>query len=487
MKAVFRHVSHWRIPVVAAVAGLGVLALPATASAQPSNDNFSNATTISSLPFSDVVDNTTATTEPGEPNECSESIQHTVWYSITPASSGAVSVDMSGSSFSDTIFAVYQQTGSGFTGLSEIFCAAFSDHFQASANTTYYIQAGNCCTSGGSLHLNVQEALAPANDNFANATSISPAALPFTDTVDAAGATTEAGEPNPSCAQIPIPNSWWYSFTPTSTESFTATPGGFGAAVAAYTGSALSNLSQIGCASGAGSNLLTFRATAGTTYYLQMSDFFQGTDGPVTFTFDHAQQPIAGFIAEPSDPSIFDTVQFFDNSFDPAQAGIQTEAWDFGDGTTGTGSSPTHQYAADGDYTARLTVTTFDGRTASAQQVIHVSTHDVAITKFSVPTSASAGQTRSITVGASDKRYPETVQVQLLKSNTQGGFDLVGTLTQSIPVTTGKGTTPFAFSYTFTPGDAAVGKVTFEAIATIQGARDAFPADNTAFALTTVH
>jgi mRNA-degrading endonuclease toxin of MazEF toxin-antitoxin module len=90
-------------------------------------------------------------------------------------------------------------------------------------------------------------------------------------------------------------------------------------------------------------------------------------------------------------------------------------------------------------------------------------------------------------VGVSDKRYPETIQVQLFKGNNQGGFDQVGTLTQSIPMTTGKSSTTFAFSYTFTPGDAVVGKVTFEAIATIQTARDALPADNTAIASTTVN
>jgi hypothetical protein len=118
---------------------------------------------------------------------------------------------------------------------------------------------------------------------------------------------------------------------------------------------------------------------------------------------------------------------------------------------------------------------------------VHVSTHDVAVAKFTIPTSAGAGQTRSVTVGISDKRYPETVQVQLLKSNSAGGFDQVGTSTQSIPVQMGKATTPFVFSYTFTQDDAAVGKVTFEAIATIQGARDALPADNMAIAFTIVH
>lgn len=148
---------------------------------------------------------------------------------------------------------------------------------------------------------------------------------------------------------------------------------------------------------------------------------------------------------------------------------------------------PAHRYAAGGNYTIRLTVTTFDGRTASTSQVVHVSTHDVAIAKFTVPTSASAGQTRSITVGVSDKRYPETVQVQLLTGNSRGGFDVIGTLTQPVPVQTGKATTPFVFSYTFTSGDAAVGKVTFEAIATIVGPRDALPTDNMAIASTTVH
>jgi hypothetical protein len=54
-------------------------------------------------------------------------------------------------------------------------------------------------------------------------------------------------------------------------------------------------------------------------------------------------------------------------------------------------------------------------------------------------------------------------------------------------VQTGNATISFAFSYTFTPGDAALGKVTFEAIATIAGPRDALPADNTAIASTTVH
>jgi PKD repeat protein len=162
--------------------------------------------------------------------------------------------------------------------------------------------------------------------------------------------------------------------------------------------------------------------------------------------------------------------------------GFQSEAWSFGDGTTANGCCPTHRYAADGDYTVKLTVTTFDGRTASASQVVHVRTHDVAITRFAVPVTANVGQTRMITVGISDSHYPETVQVQLYKSvpGPYNNFQLVGTLTQSITVLPGGRTTTFSFNYTFTADDAVAGKVTFEAVATIIGARDAQPADNTA-------
>ncbi|WP_354178700.1 PKD domain-containing protein [Arthrobacter sp. UYP6] len=47
-------------------------------------------------------------------------------------------------------------------------------------------------------------------------------------------------------------------------------------------------------------------------------------------------------------------------------------AWDFGDGTTGTGIKPTHLYGLDGDYTVQLTVTSSDGSTASVNQQIRV-------------------------------------------------------------------------------------------------------------------
>lgn len=51
-----------------------------------------------------------------------------------------------------------------------------------------------------------------------------------------------------------------------------------------------------------------------------------------------------------------------------------------------------------------------------------------------------------------------------------------------MPVRPANRTTDFSFSYTFTAGDAHVGKVTFKALANIFGGRDALAADNEAIA-----
>lgn len=91
----------------------------------------------------------------------------------------------------------------------------------------------------------------------------------------------------------------------------------------------------------------------------------------------------------------------------------------------------------------------------------------------------------ALSVGVTNTRYAETVEVALMRSVAGGGFDQVGQVTQSVPVRAGGRTTTFSISYTFAPEDAELRKVTFQAVATIRGARDANAADNTVIALPT--
>jgi hypothetical protein len=97
----------------------------------------------------------------------------------------------------------------------------------------------------------------------------------------------------------------------------------------------------------------------------------------------------------------------------------------------------------------------------------------------------TSGQTRQISVGISNRHYPETVQVLVLRSVPNEQNALVGELTQQVPVLPTGRTATFNYNYTFSSADAAVGKVTFFAVANISGHKDALPSDNEAISLPT--
>lgn len=446
----------------------------------PSNDFRDSARFVPSVPYIDTTDVTDATVESGEPSSvCHDSIgapTRTVWYFYRSHAPGTAQLTAFLQGPAPGVLSVYLDSAGVF--LVPMGCNSNnfgSVTFNADSGSGFFFQVSDSAGAAGPTIFRLQQdtTIPPppgvGNDNFADADSVP--GVPFSATAVFDSATREPFEPAFCFFQQ---RTVWYRFTPTETRSVVVSlQAPFFDGLTVYQGTSLNNLSFRGCTSSFGGPV-AFSAVAGQTYYFQVESDQPGT---ATLLVQPPPPPQANFFSQPFDPSTFDVVQFFDQSFDPGGVGIQTRQWDFGDGATGSGFNPSHRYAADGDYQVSLTVTTFDGRTGSITRTLPVRTHDVAIIRFATPSAGMTGKTSKISVDIRSNRLPETVQVQLFKS-VPGGFQLVATSMQTLP--TRNRLTSVIFSYTFTPDDAAIGKVTFRAVVSIQGGRDALPADNEA-------
>jgi hypothetical protein len=126
---------------------LFVVAAPA-ALAQPANDDFTNATVITTVPFGTTEDTTQATSDPTDPVGCSNN--GSVWFAYTPPSNATIVADTFGSSY-DTVLSAWTGTQGALNVL------ACNDDFNglqsqitlgASAGTTVYFMVGFCCGNG---------------------------------------------------------------------------------------------------------------------------------------------------------------------------------------------------------------------------------------------------------------------------------------------------------------------------------------------------
>lgn len=84
----------------------------------------------------------------------------------------------------------------------------------------------------------------------------------------------------------------------------------------------------------------------------------------------------ANFIFSPVAPALNQDVIFTATGV-PTDPGLQSQvtyAWDFGDGTSGSGVSVSHRYTRGGTFTATLRVTATTGLTASSSRQITIST-----------------------------------------------------------------------------------------------------------------
>jgi hypothetical protein len=131
----------------------------------------------------------------------------------------------------------------------------------------------------------------PANDNFANAISIT--GNTFTDTKDSSAATTETADPAPSCAEGSTTNgrsnSIWYQFKPSTsgTANLDTSGSNFDTVLSIWTGSA-GSFTAVACNNGIDdpgivsvTQLQNVSMTSGTAYFIMLSSFGPRDPNPV--------------------------------------------------------------------------------------------------------------------------------------------------------------------------------------------------------------
>ena len=463
--------------LIAALVALAVSATPAFA-APPANDQFENAVPVSALPFAGSVDITEATRQSFEPpHGCYGAPQHTVWYRLGPLSASTLRVRASSATISDVSISIYRDQGYGLGGLAFVNCGSGPSpevNMDPVAGETYYVQIGNSFSAGAVIDVSIAAVPAPSNDDVADATSVT--SMPLTESVDVTAATTEVGEPVPSCFYSGG-KSIWYSITPPVATHVTVTVGAPDLTTTAiYDGDPLAGGAELACRTYSGP--LTFLAPAGASTLIRVAAFGPRT---VDVRIEVAPDPVADITWYPEEPSMFDTVNFYSASTDPGGNPWSAFTWGFGDGSSGTDCCVQHRYSEDGDYLVTHRVTTTDGRSDDVSRTIRVRTHDVGIGRIVAPTSARVGQTKRMTVEVVNPRYPERVEVQLYRMAPAAGgnyYELVGTLELPVPVKRLKVAASFDFDYLVRQEDGVAGKVTFKAVARIVDHGDALPGDN---------
>lgn len=113
----------------------------------------------------------------------------------------------------------------------------------------------------------------PSNDAFAGATEVTE--LPFTDSVDLTGATTEAGEPIDHCA--PVAGTVWYAIRADGSVEVDTAGSTADTVLAVFEGDSLDTLQLVGCNDDSDSEslqaALAFEASPNRTIYIQAGVF----------------------------------------------------------------------------------------------------------------------------------------------------------------------------------------------------------------------
>jgi hypothetical protein len=483
----------WRSVAVVAATLTGVLIPGVVHAAPPSNDDFDATTVITALPYTVAQDTTESTKATDDPAGCrGYSVPGSTWFTYTATESGLLRLTTEGSDRDLNV-----TTFTGVRGdLKQVWSALYDGcttsrttpiTFPATAGTTYHFMVSGTSSPGGQVKLALDRISWLPNDDLANAERVS--SLPFSaPQPDYTRASAEANEPfAQECGSGAGRPSVWYAYTPAQNQSVLmhTDSWGDGPQVAVYEGSSVDALTFLGCEHYRHYRGKAVALTAGKTYYFQWAGG-GWYSSPSTLRLTEAAPLQTSVYSGDEERSIFEPVGFSVDHTNDYDDPVTTE-WDFGDGTAAPPSTETHQshsYAKDGVYTVTVRATSSDGRTATDTTTVTMKTHDVGITKFTVPTSARAEQQKTITVQVANTRYLEKPSVMLYRSEGTS-WKLIGQADVEVPAHPTRKVS-FPFAYTFTPEDAAIGKVTFRAVVQLPWpTKDARPMDNEVIALAT--
>lgn len=140
----------------------------------------------------------------------------------------------------------------------------------------------------------------PGNDAFWQATPVS--ALPFSTTDTSRGATTDTGDPTPSCEPSSQATVWFRLSLGESTRVDLSTFGSkFDTVVAVYQGADAGHLTEVACndddvSTGSQQSRLSFAAGAGGTYFIQLGGY-EGASGRYTLALVADPRPLNDDVA----------------------------------------------------------------------------------------------------------------------------------------------------------------------------------------------